>query len=175
MLIIVVSQVTLYTPRPTMSQYHIPIHLPLLSPSPNPSTLPDRSNSVSTASTIGSPFSQTPKHNPISGPSQLQSPSPSQELAPVFPSVLDSNLHLSARKIKSEFQRRDIIFARLIVAILAQRIEMAILAPVNGIGFPFTEKDERRVRLLNNGINFRNLAGLQDGTRSWDSMYMDIR
>ena len=52
---------------------------------------------------------------------------------------------------------------------------MAILAPVNGIGFPFTEKDERRVRLLNNGINFRNLAGLQDGTRSWDSMYMDIR
>jgi hypothetical protein len=58
---------------------------------------------------------------------------------------LDSNLLLSARKIKSEFQRRDIIFARLIVAILAQRIELGILAPANGIGFPFTEKDERRV------------------------------
>jgi hypothetical protein len=75
----------------------------------------------------------------------LRSTSPSQDLVPAFPCVLDSNLLLSARKIKSEFQRRDIIFARLIVAILAQRIELGILAPVNGIGFPFTEKDERKV------------------------------
>jgi len=73
-------------------------------------------------------------------------------LAPAFPSVLDSNLYLSARKIKAEFQRRDIVFARLIVAILAQRIEMGILAPSNGIGFPFTEKDERRVYSLREGI-----------------------
>jgi hypothetical protein len=74
------------------------------------------------------------------------SPSQSQELTPpAFPGVLDGNLLLSARKIKAEFLRRDLVFARLIVAILAQRIEMGILAPNNGIGFPFNEKDERKV------------------------------
>ena len=152
-MLIAIHTVSIYTSEP-MSQYQIPIHLPLPSPSQSSSTLPERSSSVSTVSTVGSPFSQTPSshHSAVGNPGHLRSTSPSQELAPAFPSVLDSNLYLSARKIKAEFQRRDIVFARLIVAILAQRIEMGILAPSNGIGFPFTEKDERRVYSLREGI-----------------------
>jgi hypothetical protein len=165
MLITVNNERTSYTPE-TMSQYHIPIHLPLPSPSSNPATLPERSSSVSTISTIGSPFSQTPApHLVATLPSQLHSPSPSQELTPTFPSVLDSNLYLSARKLKSEFHRRDINFARLIVAILAQRIEMGILAPVNGIGFPFTEKDERRVNFWNDGLTLEIMQVFRMGCR----------
>lgn len=143
-MIAVIQTVNTYTSE-TMSQYHTPIHLPLPSLAQESSTLPERSNSISTVSTVGSPFPKTPTHHHAAHTIQSHSTTPSQELAPAFPSVLDANLPLSARKIKFEFQRRDIVFARLIVAILAQRIEMGILAPANGIGFPFTEKDERRV------------------------------
>jgi hypothetical protein len=64
----------------------------------------------------------------------------------VFHTLLDPNLTLSASKMRYEFERRDVTFARYIVAILAQRIELGILSPKNGIGFPFTDKEERKVR-----------------------------
>lgn len=133
----------------TMSQY-IPIHLPLPSPQSSP-VLPERPTSVSTTSTIGSPFSPNPYSTSFT-PTPPSPPSPSQSeqqqvtvVPSIFPAVLDPNLHLSARKIKSEFNRRDFLLARYIVSILAQRIELGILSPSNGIGFPFTDKDERKV------------------------------
>jgi hypothetical protein len=64
---------------------------------------------------------------------------------PVSQGVLDASLSLSARQIKYEFLRRDQLFARLVVGILAARIELGLLSPVNGIGFPFTDTDERKV------------------------------
>ena len=133
-----------------MSQY-IPIHLPLQSPQTSPS-LPERPTSVSTSSTVGSPCSPNP-YSASFTPSELP-PSPLQSedvKAPIFPAVLDPNLLLSAQQIKSEFFRRDVIFARFIIAILAQRIELGILSPSNGIGFPFTDKDERKVRFSSDG------------------------
>jgi hypothetical protein len=48
--------------------------------------------------------------------------------------------------MRYEFERRDVMFAKYIVAVLAQRIELGILSPKNGIGFPFTDKEERKVR-----------------------------
>jgi hypothetical protein len=128
-----------------MSQYSIPVHLPF--PSELSPPIPERPISVSTTSTIGVPLSPGPYTTPSS---QNQTPPIQSEgmTSPVFPAVLDSNLLLSARKVKAEFLRRDIEFARLIVAILAQRIELGILSPTNGIGFPFTDKDERKVLIL---------------------------
>ena len=130
----------------TMSHYSIPVHLPILSQSPN---LPESPTSVSTSTTVGSPFSMhlysSVMNTSEPPPSTL---SQSQEVAPpAFPGVLDGNLLLSARKVRSEFLRRDLVFARLIVAILAQRIELGFLSPSNGIGFPFNERDERKVSL----------------------------
>jgi hypothetical protein len=49
------------------------------------------------------------------------------------------------------------MFARYIVAILAQRIELGILSPKNGIGFPFTDKEERKVRSRHPSLSFRFL------------------
>lgn len=136
----------------TMAQY-IPIHIPLQSPQTPPS-LPERPTSVSTSSTVGSPYSSDPYSASFTATTELPPCPPQSEdvKGPHFPAVLDPNLLLSARQIKSEFFRRDIIFARFIVAILAQRIELGILSPSNGIGFPFTDKDERRVRLSSDGI-----------------------
>jgi hypothetical protein len=135
----------------TMAQY-IPIHLPLQSPQTPPS-LPERSTSVSTSSTVGSPYSSDSYSASFTATELPTCPPQSEDVkGPHFSAVLDPNLLLSARQIKSEFFRRDIIFARFIVAILAQRIELGILSPSNGIGFPFTDKDERRVRLSSDGI-----------------------
>ena len=126
-----------------MSQYPISVHLPFPSEVSSPS-IPERPTSVSTTSTIGTPLSPNPYPSPrLTG--QLKTSSTGEVTTPVFPAVLDSNLHLSARKIIAEFQRRDIAFARLIVGILAQRIELGILSPTNGIGFPFTDNDIRKV------------------------------
>jgi hypothetical protein len=135
-----------------MSQY-IPIHLPLQSLQ-TPPPLPERPISVSTSSTVGSPCSPNPYSASFIPTAELP-PSPPQSedvKVPIFPEVLDPNLLLSARQIKSEFLRRDTIFARFIVAILAQRIELGILSPSNGIGFPFTNKDERKVRPSSDGV-----------------------
>lgn len=127
----------------TMSQY-IPIHLPLPSLEPTPA-FPERPTSVSTTTTVGSHCSPNP-YSTSCTPIQLPTSPQSDEVqVPIFPAVLDPNLHLSARKIRSEFNRRDFILARFIVSILAQRIELGILSPTNGIGFPFTDKNERKV------------------------------
>jgi hypothetical protein len=122
-----------------MSQCPVPISLGLsLSNETSPTIqVPERPASVSSASTIGTPASPN-LYSALFFPGQLLSP-------PVFPAVLDPTLLLSARKIKAEFLRRDILFARLIIGILAPRIELGILPPPNGIGFPFTDKDERKV------------------------------
>ena len=138
--------------RTTMAQY-IPIHLPLQSPQTSPSP-PERPTSVSTISTVGSSCSPNSRSASFIPTTELH-PSPPQSedvKVPIFPAVLDPNLRLSARQIKSEYFRRDVVFARLIVAILAQRIELGILSPSNGIGFPFTDKDERKVMLPSDGI-----------------------
>lgn len=138
--------------KTTMSQY-IPIHLPLQSPQ-TPPGLPERPTSVSTSSTVGSSYSPDPYSASFTPKTELPPSLPQSEdvKVPIFPAVLDSNLLLSARQIKSEFFRRDVIFARFIIAILAQRIELGILSPSNGIGFPFTDKDERKVLLSSDEI-----------------------
>ena len=144
----VISITTFYTTTP-MSQYPISVHLPFPSER-SPHSLPERPASVCTSSTIGTPLSP----HPYSLPATQNTLSRSQELIPpAFPAVLDSNLLLSARKIKAEFLRRDTSFARLIVTILAQRIELGILAPANGIGFPFTDNDTRKVCCLMLGVD----------------------
>lgn len=129
----------------TMSQRQtlVSVRLPIASQQPV-SIVPERPTSVSTASTVGSPFSPNPYSAPFS-PCQSSPSQTEDDIAPGIPSLLDPNLSLSARKVKTEFLRRDFAFARLIVAILAQRIEMGILSPPNGIGFPFTDKEDRKV------------------------------
>ena len=100
---------------------------------------------------------QSPHHRPpevpflqslysVSLSPRLPPPSQTEELTtPVFPALLDLSLSLSAHKIKAKSLRRHFAFARLIIGILAQRIELGILSPKNGIGFPFTDKEERKV------------------------------
>lgn len=150
-----------------MSQY-VPIHLPASRPE-SPRTLSERPASMSTASTIVRPFSPNPHSSPFT-PNQTPTPPPSNpsETLPksAFPTVLDPSLVLTARQIRSEFLRRDIMFARLIVTILASRIELGILSPRNGIGFPFTDKDERKVVSHFIWFNNRKPVGRQVGTSS---------
>jgi hypothetical protein len=125
-----------------MTSLQYPIHIPI--PQRRCSSPPNRPVSVSTNSTLGSPFSSSPV-------SSLYFDIPSQPevlTTPVFPALLDATLPLSAREIKSEFLLRDQIFARLVISILAGRIEMGLLSPVNGIGFPFTDNDVNKVKLF---------------------------
>ena len=136
----------------TLSPY-IPIHLPSHTPE-SPHARPERPQSVSTNSTLPSSLPTSPFTLLASSSVQLppSTPAPSSSapasLLPgpgsIFNTLLDPNLTLSAGKMRTEFMRRDILFARYIVAILAQRIDLGILSPKNGIGFPFTDKDERK-------------------------------
>jgi len=150
---VTITTQTVYTTT-IMSQYPIPISLPAPSQDSTPS-LPERPTSVSTTSTVGSPFSPNPFSAPFT-PSHLLVESPPQQppiqqsktsLNPAYPTVLDPTLLLSARQIKAEFFRRDRILARTIVGILAGRIELGILSPANGIGFPFSDKEQPKVHV----------------------------
>ena len=144
---VTITTQTVYT-NSMMSQYPIPISLP----APSQDSSPERPTSVSTTSTIGSPFSPNPFSAPFIPSNFIEPPSqhsPTQQsktsTMPVFPAVLDPTLLLSARQVKIEFLRRDRVLARTIVGILAGRIELGILSPANGIGFPFTDKEQAKV------------------------------
>jgi len=91
-------------------------------------------------------------------------------VSPVLPGILDPELQLNARSVRLEFLRRDVIFAKLIVSILAQRIELGILSPSIGVGFPFTDKEDRKassmlldadVEVLNETIRLGYRVGVQ--------------
>jgi len=128
-------------------------------PAPSQDPTLERPTSVSTASTVGSPFSPQPFSAAFTSSNLIEPPQPphaqqtptqqsKRPTIPVFPAVLDPTLLLSARQIKAEFLRRDRLLARTIVGILARRIELGILSPTNGIGFPFTDKEQSKVCLL---------------------------
>jgi hypothetical protein len=126
----------------------IPIHLPTPSQQESNTRHLERPASVSTASTLGSPMAPL-CYSATTSPSRISSRT-QQGTSPALPGILDPQLSLNAHSLKLEFLRRDVIFARLIVAILAQRLEMGILSPYAGIGFPFTDKDkeERKVNCV---------------------------
>ena len=169
----------------TISPY-IPIQLPSHTPE-SPQARPQRPQSVSTNSTLPSSVPTSPFSLLPSSPVQLPPSTPASSSAPasllpspvsIFNTLLDPNLTLSARKMRAEFMRRDILFARYIVAILAQRIDLGILSPKNGIGFPFTDKDEPKAKPLGfllalvpvSTLTSRSLAGRAGGIWSWGLM-----
>lgn len=119
----------------------IPVHLPVPSQQEAMPGHAERPVSVSTISTLGSPL--VPQPYAVSRSPQLSSRSQGV-MSPALPGILDPQLHLTARSVKLEFLRRDVTFARLIVSILAQRIELGILSPSTGVGFPFTDKEDRK-------------------------------
>src|SRR5271170_206260 len=181
---VTITTQTVYTTT-IMSQYPIPISLPAPSQDSIPS-LPERPTSVSTTSTLGSPFSPNPLSAPFT-PSHLLEPPPQHlptqqskpSTIPAFPAVLDPTLLLSARQIKAEFFRRDRILARTIVGILAGRIELGILAPANGIGFPFSDKEQPKVfppisEMWGNGRRRSRVVDLRDGIWRLGIMFIRI-
>src|SRR5277367_3306490 len=107
---VTITTQTVYTTT-IMSQYPIPISLPVPSQD-STASLPERPISVSTTSTVGSPFSPNPFSAPFTPSHLLDSaipPAPPQQTSaqqskpatmPVFPAVLVPTLLLSARQLK---------------------------------------------------------------------------
>lgn len=187
---VTITTQTVYTTT-IMSQYPIPISLPAPSQDPNSfPSLPERPHSVSTTSTVGSPFSPNPFSAPFTPSHLLDSAIPATPQTsnqqskpptlPIYPVVLDPTLLLSARQIKAEFLRRDRVFARTIVGILAGRIELGILSPANGIGFPFSDKEQPKVPpgfevlVLIHGRRRSRVVDRRDGISKLGSMFIRI-
>ena len=158
-----------------MAQY-IPIHIPLQSPQTPPS-LPERPTSVSTSSTVGSPYSSDPYSASFTATTELP-PCPPQSEDVKVPTSQQSLIQIS-------FYLHDKSNLNSFVAISFSHVSSSqsslkelnwefFLPPTELVFHLPTRMNERCVCHLMGSDFCRNRVGLLDGIWNWDLMFIRI-